>query len=135
MERNEHLENTNCKQLCKSTLQCLISTNCVAYHLIELDELYTLVPLLPLILVAAKNWALILRGWKFTCCPNSSMTIQVPARWVPARRPVKFYPVMYSFVEIRYCSEDLHSCSLFFHCSVPFHNLASATVCSKAPSS
>ena len=94
MERNEHLENT--KQLCKSSLQCLISTNCVAYHLIELDELYMLVPLLLLILVAAKNWALILRGWKLTYCPNSSTTIQVPAGWVPACRPVKFYPVMYS---------------------------------------
>ena len=51
---------------------------------------------------------------------NSNTNHHVPTIWLPACRTRRALSIGVQFVEIRHCSEDLHSCSVFS--SVPFRS-------------
>ena len=54
-------------------------------------------------------------------CRNSNTNHHVPTIWLPACRTRRALSIGVQFVEIRHCSEDVHSRSVFS--SVPFRSV------------
>ena len=52
---------------------------------------------------------------------NSNTNHHVPTIWLPACRTCRALSIGVQFVEIRHCSEDVHSRSVF---SIPFREIA-----------
>ena len=79
------------------------------------------------ILAAGKNWLRVLRNrvggssHMANIGRNSNTNHHVPTIWLPACRTRRALSIGVQFVEIRHCSEDLHSCSVFS--SVPFRSV------------
>jgi len=121
----EHLEDT--EQLCKSLLKCLIPTYCISLARAQWA-------LHAGTLVAAwdpcccKELALKLHGWKLTYCRNFNAKIHLLQYGYQHVGLVKFHPVIHDqhFVKMKHRNKDLHSCSVFFHCSILFCEIASA---------
>ena len=120
-ERNGTLENT--EQLCKSSLHSLNYTNCIPLDRAATSST-TLVPFLLESLLLERigsefyeiAWAEA-RVW-LTLAVTLTLTIMFR---LPACRTRRTLSIGVQFVEIRHCSEDLHSRSVFS--SVPFRSV------------
>ena len=119
-EQNRTLENT--EQLCKPSLHSLNSTPLDrARRALHTDTLFAG------ILAAGKNWLRVLRNRVGgssrmpNFCRNSNTNHHVPTIWLPACRTRRALSIGVQFVEIRHCSEDVHSRSVFS--SVPFRSV------------
>jgi len=129
--RNGTERSGNMEQLCKSSLQCLISTSCISLNRAQQplhagtkgtsSRLWWLgVPLLVPLLLGS----LCLERTGYA---NRRAEAHVRLTLV-VTLTLKFQQYEYQhvgllsdmqLVEIRHCSEDLHSCSVFSECSVP----------------
>ena len=123
-ERNEHLETRN-SCVITSSLHSLNSTNCIpldrARRALHAGTLFAG------ILAAGKNWLRFLRNRvggssrMANFSRNSNTNYHVPTIWLPACRTRRALSIGVQFVEIRHCSEDVHSRSVFS--SVPFRSV------------